>query len=108
MTKYIARLNGAIVGKRTSDRTYTHAIVTYRDGYAPAVATWCGRPDLAQGEQRKRSGNGWTAVAVPVEIEAPKNRKAVDTLPSNDRVAAAFNDAIAGTAAGKAFKFVAG
>lgn len=30
-TKYVARLNGQIVGKRTTkDRTYTHAIVTQR------------------------------------------------------------------------------
>jgi hypothetical protein len=33
---------------------------------------------------------------------------AVATLPSNERVARAFNDALAGTKAGKAFKFIAG
>lgn len=32
MTKYIARLDGKIVGKRTTkDRTYTHAVVAQRD-----------------------------------------------------------------------------
>jgi len=96
MTKYIARYNDQIVGKRsTKDRTYTHAIVIIREGAAPAVATWCGRPDLAQSEQRRRTGPTQTAVIVPAEI-----------APSAARTAQAFNDAVAGTAFGRTVKFV--
>lgn len=58
-TKYIARYNGKVIGKRTTkDRTYTHAVVaggTYvhpqsdtQNLYEPGVVTWCGRPDLAR------------------------------------------------------------
>lgn len=57
-TKYIAKLDGKIVGKRaTRDRTYTHAIVVRGHGEAePHVASWAGRPDLAQREAaRQRS-----------------------------------------------------
>lgn len=61
-TKYIAKFNGEIVGKRTTrDRTYTHAIVVAKptsENYyfgknspkheQPSVASWAGRLDLAQ------------------------------------------------------------
>lgn len=48
-TKYVARVDGVIVGQRkTENRTYTHAVVgVTRDGKLKAVA-WCGRLDLAQ------------------------------------------------------------
>lgn len=46
MTKYIAKLNGKVVGKRTSQRTYTHCVVTQLDveharklAYAPYQPT---------------------------------------------------------------------
>jgi hypothetical protein len=82
-TKYLVRRNGEIIGTRSSDRTYTHAIVTQHDhpGCVPKVVTWCGRPDLAQGEQRKYQRQGYTAEIVPVEI-----------APSNARTAKAMND----------------
>lgn len=68
MTKYIAKHEGQIVGTRTSDRTYTHAIVTQGHGKGPHVATWCGRFDLAQGEKRKAERYGYTATIVEVEV----------------------------------------
>jgi hypothetical protein len=81
MTKYIARLDNEIVGKRTSkDRVYTHAIVVHNCN-GPHVATWCGRLDLALGEKRKRERSGFPATIVPVEI-----------APSNARTAKALND----------------
>jgi hypothetical protein len=85
--KYIARYdNGTggvrdIVGTRSSDRTYTHAVVTHGHGKGPHVAAWCGRLDLAQGEQRKAQRYGYTATIVPAEI-----------APSNARTAKALND----------------
>lgn len=83
MTKYVAKHEGQIVGTRTSDRTYTHAIVTQGHGKGPHVATWCGRLDLAHGEQRKAERYGYTATIVPVEII---------TKPSNAKLAQALND----------------
>jgi hypothetical protein len=80
MTKYIARLNNEIVGKRTSDRTYTHAVVCSRPSVgnwyhgknskyeAPHVAAWCGRPDLAQSQLKKFAGFYEVAQIVPVEV----------------------------------------
>ena len=71
--------NGAIVGTRSSHRTYTHAlVVTSIDGKV-YVPTWCGSLELA----RKASFNRayiWNAAHVSieeVEIVAPKGRKPV-------------------------------
>ena len=99
-TSYIARLNGTVVGKRTSaaGRLYTHAIVTQHDhpGCVPKVVAWCSRLDLARGEQRKHSRPGYTAHIVEAELQ-----------PSNARIAKAFNDAIAGSPLAKSgFRFV--
>jgi hypothetical protein len=68
--KYIARHNHEIIGKRTSKsgRVYTHAIAVWGHGKTAAVVTWCGRLDLAQGEQRKYQRYGYTAEIVPVEL----------------------------------------
>jgi hypothetical protein len=69
--KYIARLNGQIVGTRTSERTYTHAVVINGHDKTDHVATWCGRLDLAQGAQRKYQRYAFRAEIVPAEtIEA--------------------------------------
>lgn len=67
-TKYVARFENQIVGKRSSERTYTHAIVCQGHGKGPHVVTWCGRPDLAHGEQTKWSRYGYTATIVPAEV----------------------------------------
>ena len=72
--KYIARFEDQVVGKRSSQRTYTHAIVVQGHGKGPSVATWCGRPDLARGEQAKWSRYGYTATIVPAEIAPSKAR----------------------------------
>ena len=71
-TKYLVRHNGEIIGTRSSDRTYTHAIACWGHGKSGAVATWCGRLDLAQGEQRKYQRMGFTAEILPVEIVPAK------------------------------------
>ena len=81
-TKYVARINGTIVGNRTSkERTYTHAIVVNGHGKTNKVVTWCGRLDLARNEQRKYQRFGYTADIVEAEI-----------APSNARTAKALND----------------
>src|SRR4051812_28153649 len=68
-TKYVARINGTIVGTRTTkDRTYTHAVVINGHSKTDHVATWCGRLDLAQKEQRKYQGFGYRAEIVAAEI----------------------------------------
>jgi hypothetical protein len=72
-TKYVARVNGAIVGKRTTkDRTYTHAIVVSRVDHEGRrgleVVAWCGRPDLAQAEQRHYQRCGFMADIVQAEV----------------------------------------
>jgi hypothetical protein len=67
-TKYVARIDGQIVGHRTTmNRTYSHAIVVNGHGKTNKVLTWCGRLDLAQGEQRKAQRYGYTAEIVPAE-----------------------------------------
>lgn len=68
-TKYIARVDGRIVGTRTTkERTYTHAIVINGHQYTDHVVTWCGRLDLAQGEQRKYARYGYRADIVTAEV----------------------------------------
>jgi len=74
MTKYIVRHNSEIIGTRKSDRTYTHAIAVWGHGKTSAIATWCGRPDLAVGEQRKYQRYGYTAEILPVEVVQPTRR----------------------------------
>lgn len=74
-TKYVARLNGQIVGTRKSNitnKTYTHAIVINGHGKTDHVVTWCSRVDLAHGEQRKYARYGYRAEIVPAEIVVPK------------------------------------
>lgn len=72
--KYIARVNGQIVGTRKSaaQRVYTHAIVVNGHGKTNHVVTWCGRPDLARNEQRKYAAYGYTADIVPAEVVSSK------------------------------------
>jgi len=67
--KYAARHNGEIIGTRKSaaQRIYTHAIAVWGHGKTAKVVTWCGRIDLAQGEQRKWQRYGYTAEIVSVE-----------------------------------------
>lgn len=72
--KYVARLNGQIVGTRTSERTYTHAVILNGHGETDLVRTWCGRLDLAQAEQRKAQRCGFRADIVPAERLAPKGK----------------------------------
>lgn len=68
-TKYVVRHNGIIIGKRTTqDRTYTHAIAVWGHGEEAKVVTWCGRPDLAAGEQRKYQRYGYRAEILPAEL----------------------------------------
>jgi hypothetical protein len=74
-TKYIARHDGQIIGKRvstipTSVKTYTHAIAIWGHGKTAKVVTWCSRLDLAQGEQRKYQRYGYTAEIIPAEVVA--------------------------------------
>jgi hypothetical protein len=65
--KYEARLDGRIVGTRTSaaQRVYTHAVVCHGHGKSDVVQAWCGRLDLAQGEARKYQRYGYTVDIVP-------------------------------------------
>jgi hypothetical protein len=70
--KYVVRIAGQIVGTRTSDRKYTHAVVINGHDKTDHVATWCGRLDLAQAEQRKYQRYAFRAEIVAVEILAPK------------------------------------
>ncbi len=67
--KYLARRNGEIIGTRKSaaQRVYTHAVAVWGHGKTAEVVTWCGRLDLAQGEQRKYQRYGYTAEIVDVE-----------------------------------------
>jgi hypothetical protein len=74
MTKYIIRHNSEIIGTRKGDRTYTHAIAVWGHGKTGAIATWCGRPDLAVGEQRKYQRYGYTTEILPVEVVQPTRR----------------------------------
>lgn len=73
-TKFIVRHNGEIIGTRKSaaDRIYTHAIAVWGHGKTAEVVTWCGRPDLAAGEQRKYQRYGYTAEILTVEQLQPK------------------------------------
>lgn len=69
--KYIARVDGEIVGRRSSasQRVYTHAIVAVDAEGELYVTTWCGRLDLAKGELRKAQslGNAGCHRIVPAE-----------------------------------------
>lgn len=80
-TKYVARLNGEIIGKRTSkDRTYTHAIICARPAVgnyyhgknskfeAAHITNWCGRLDLAQKEASRWSKMYEVVEIVPAEV----------------------------------------
>jgi hypothetical protein len=81
-TKYVARFNDAIVGKRTTkDRTYTHAIVVqtptpsnYYFGKGstkydnPVIVAWAGRLDLAQKAANQYRGLYEVVAIVPAEI----------------------------------------
>lgn len=69
--KYLARLDGQVIGTRKSPRVYTHAIAIRTDGGSAdfairqaRVVSWCGRLDLAQAEARRR---GPLAFIVPAE-----------------------------------------
>jgi hypothetical protein len=61
--KYVARVGGQIIGKRKSQRTYTHAIAVRTDN-GHVVVAWSGRLDLAQAEARRR---GPLAIIIPAE-----------------------------------------
>ena len=60
-TTYTATLPNGETIKRTTERTYTHAVVveyTYTDGRIEySTAEWAGRPDLAQKNAAKRQAN---------------------------------------------------
>jgi hypothetical protein len=73
--KYIASLNGKIVGKRISnivDKTYTHAIVAWGHGMDPHVVAWASRLDLAQGQKRKYQHWGFQAEIVSAVVVSKK------------------------------------
>lgn len=74
--KYVVRIAGQIVGTRTSERTYTHAVVLNGHGETDLVRTWCGRLDLALGEQRKYQRYGFRADVVPAETVTTKTTPA--------------------------------
>lgn len=76
--KYVARLDGRIVGTRTSaaGRIYTHAIVINGHDKTDHVVTWCGRIDLARNEQRKYARYGYRAEIAIVETVEPKTKPA--------------------------------
>jgi hypothetical protein len=82
-TKYVAHSDGKVIGTRSSDRVYTHAIAVWGHGKTAAVVTWCGRFDLAQGERRKYERYGYTAHIIPVMVVEK---------PSNAKLAKAMND----------------
>lgn len=92
-TKYVARLNGEIVGTRTTERAYTHAVIcaqtseaNYFHGHgtnkeAPHIAAWCGRLELARKQVQRLAPYYKVVEIVPAELQ-----------PSNARTAKAFND----------------
>lgn len=47
------------VHTRKTERTYTHAIATSKDGETWGVISWCGRPDLAEKEFRRIDAGYW-------------------------------------------------
>ncbi len=66
-TKYRVELNGEVIGRRTSDRTYTHAVVIDRpDLEMPKVVSFCGRHELALKEAGKWRHNENRVIIVPV------------------------------------------
>jgi len=70
-TKYIARLNGEIVARRTSKagRIYAYAVyVTHTDPNRLPRAYWASRLDLAQKEQRDWQTYGYAATILPAEM----------------------------------------
>lgn len=74
-TKYVARINGEIVGHRTTkDRTYTYAIVVdqsiggWRADRGMHVVAWAGRSDLAAKEASKWSKYFSFVKIVPAEL----------------------------------------
>jgi hypothetical protein len=72
-TKYVARHNGWIIGKRVSTippavKTYTHAVAVWGHGQTGVVKTWCSRLDLAQDMQRKYQRYGFRAEILTAEI----------------------------------------
>jgi hypothetical protein len=69
--KYAARLNGHIVGTRSSERTYSHALVINGHAHTDFVATWCGRLDLAQKQAAKYAAYGYRTDIVPAEMILP-------------------------------------
>jgi hypothetical protein len=83
--KYVAKLNNVIVGTRTSKagRVYTHAIVVNGHGKTDTVVTWCGRLDLAQGEQRKYARYGYRAEIAVAEVVAPRAKALLDAAISS-------------------------
>jgi hypothetical protein len=72
MTKYLARLDGQIVGTRSTDRTYTHAIVVNGHARTNFVAAWSGRLDLALKTAAKWGRYGYRVDIVPAEVVTPK------------------------------------
>jgi hypothetical protein len=65
------------IHKRTSDRTYTHAVVHHVPAPRPedkivwaseaySKARWCGRADLARKEAAGWQANGFEAEIIPV------------------------------------------
>ena len=71
-TKYVARLNGEIVAKRTTkDRTYTHAVVAIgKEGTWAAhriYANWCGNLDLAHKQARTYEAAAYDIHILPAE-----------------------------------------
>ncbi len=89
-TKYIAYLNGKIVGTRTSaaKRVYTHAIVANGHARVDQVVAWSGSLRLAQVQQRNWERYGYRIDIVEAQVIQPKAK----VEPSSERLAQAFND----------------
>lgn len=68
-TTYTATLPNGETIKRTTERTYTHAVVMqydYTDGRTEySTAEWAGRPDLAQKNAAKRQKDAAAYIGKP-------------------------------------------
>lgn len=74
--KYIARLDGQIVGTRTSTRVwapyYAYAVVLNGHEHTNHVVCWNSRLDLARKEASRYQGFGYRADIVEAEVVAPR------------------------------------
>lgn len=74
--KYVARLNGQIVGTRSSSRDFAHAVVINGHDKTDHVTAWCARLELAEAVQRRYERCAFRAEIVPAERLEPKTKPA--------------------------------